>query len=65
MCGGVGVAVGLLVGREVGCYSGGVGGSVHFPVRCQLRRLRLRAAVLSCIRVYSMQQRNRLRFSDD
>jgi hypothetical protein len=65
MCGGVGVAVGVEVGREAGGYSRGVGGSVHFPVHCQLWRLHHRAAVLSCIRMYSIQWKKRWRFSND
>jgi hypothetical protein len=44
---------------------GGGGGSVHFPVRSQLWRRRLRAAVLSCNRAYSMRRRKRQQFSED
>jgi hypothetical protein len=52
-------------GWRDGGYSGGEGGSMHVPVRSQLWRLRLRAAVLSCNLVYSIHQRKRRQFSDD
>jgi hypothetical protein len=65
MCGGVGGAVGVDVGREMGGYSKGGGGSVHFPMYHQLRKLCRMAAVVSCNRAYSMRWRKRRRFSED
>jgi hypothetical protein len=69
MCGGVGVAVGVNVAREMEFYTEGGGrgrgGSVHGPRRNQLQRVSRMAAVLSCIRAYSIRRRKIRQFSDD